>query len=383
MTLLCSGGNEGIFVESHRRYFKSSHTGIWRNCRYWIQPQIVSSSVVRNFTTFQASHDDLKGIKASIMKEEFFKSLESNALPDIANITENSEEFRKHLFAEWFDKDRSEFNQLKNKFHEFHKKEKIVDVMYMNPGAHEIVKKRLGDLVFPVQFNQTDTMHVVIPKMLKDALFEGWNEHGMNMLRVLFHYAHSLEISPVIQIGDDKFVFQPPIPPKNLKKPVNGYMYHKNQKCTYYNLFADDAEIAADPAVDEDMIDLSRTAATFSIIALFIMILGVFFTVYTFLNPRYMFKRLSGGVHFISGVCCSIVCHTLLASVKHAEQYLKFAFPDKATYTTGYGFFFGCLVAAINFISCITFFWYSKKKKGDKAATEELGMADENIQIGR
>ncbi|XP_070490979.1 uncharacterized protein [Chironomus tepperi] len=376
-------GGDGIFVESHRRYFKSSHTGIWRHCRYWIQPQIVSSSVVRNFTTFSTSYDGLKDAKAAIENEEFFKTLQNVDLPDIANITENSEEFRKHLFAEWFDKDKSDFAEMKSKFQSFHKKQKVMNVIYLNPGAHEIVKKRLEGLVFPLQFNKTDTMYVVIPEMLKDALFEGWNDHGMKMLKLLYHYANSLEINPTIQIGDNRFVFQPPFPPKSLKKPVNGFLYHKNQKCTYYNLFADEAEIAADPAVDEDMLDLSRTAATFSIIALFIMVLGVFFTVYTFLNPRYMFKRLAGGVHFISGICCVSVCRALHASVQHAEEHLKFAFPGDATYTTGYGFFFGCLVAAINLISCITFFWYSKKKKGDKAATEELGMADENIQIGR
>lgn len=81
------------------------------------------------------------------------------------------------------------------------------------------------------------------------------------------------------------------------------------------------------------MLDLSRTAATFSIIALFVMVLGVIFTVYTFLNPRYMFKRLAGGVHFISGACCVTVVRALHASVQHAEQHLKFAFPGDATYT--------------------------------------------------
>lgn len=376
-------GRDGIYVESHRRYFRSSHTGIWRVCRYALIPKAASPYVVRNFTSFSVLADNLQNTKDSIVKENFFKDLQKNDLPDLSSITEIDNEFKKHLFAEWFDKEQKDFKALKEKFKQFQKVEKSSSFVILDQSKRNEIMNAVGSLTVEFQFDKKENLTVVIPERLHNALFDGWEKNGVLILKVLNHFAKSLEIEPNVYVGGVRFLLRPPKPPKNFKKAANGFTYNDWKKCTYYNLFADDEAIAADPSIDEDMLDYTRTAATFSVITIFVMTMGFVFTIYTFLNPRYMFKRLAGGVHFISGISSATVCRLLHRSVQHAQEYLAFAFPPGSDYTVGYGFYFGCVVAAINFIACIMFFWYSRKRKGDKAATEELGMADEAINIGR
>jgi len=49
--------------------------------------------------------------------------------------------------------------------------------------------------------------------------------------------------------------------------------------------------------------DYARTGAAFSIIALVLSLGANFFTGYSINEPRYMFKRVAGSLHLITGEC--------------------------------------------------------------------------------
>ncbi|KAH9627859.1 hypothetical protein HF086_001755 [Spodoptera exigua] len=129
--------------------------------------------------------------------------------------------------------------------------------------------------------------------------------------------------------------------------------------------------------------DYVRTMISFGIISLFVMAMGCGFSVYTFHNPRYMFKRLAAGIHFISTSCTFVVVQVMMSSVDHMKKSVKFIYPERAYHYYNISFFLAWFVVLVNLFAAASFLWYSRKRKGDKAATDELAMADEPTIIGR
>ncbi|KAL6446748.1 hypothetical protein ACFW04_001286 [Cataglyphis niger] len=157
----------------------------------------------------------------------------------------------------------------------------------------------------------------------------------------------------------------------------------KYKECKYINMFPTDLEIELDKSLNLKVLNYAKTQVSFAIISVFVMVMGFCFSIYTFLNPRYMFKRLAAGIHFITAACNMVVIQVLLSSIKYESRHVFETFPEGALVKYDYSLILAWIVFLCNFMSGLAFLIFSRKRKRDKAPTEEIAMADEPTIIGR
>ncbi|CAK9802102.1 hypothetical protein ANTPLA_LOCUS3079 [Anthophora plagiata] len=153
-------------------------------------------------------------------------------------------------------------------------------------------------------------------------------------------------------------------------------------ECKNQDMFPTEKQFKLEPGLNT-VVNYSRTQVSFALISLFVMIMGFCFSIYTFRNPRYMFKRLAGGIHFISAACNMVVIQVLLSSIEFERKHVNLTFPQGAIMRYDFSLILAWIVFLCNLLSGCAFMVFSRKRKREKAPTEEIAMADEPTIIGR
>ncbi|XP_012271952.1 transmembrane protein 114 [Orussus abietinus] len=153
--------------------------------------------------------------------------------------------------------------------------------------------------------------------------------------------------------------------------------------CKFHNMFPAETPAKQNVDLDQTVLNYSRTQGSFAVMSMAIMLMGFGFSIYTFRNPRYMFKRLAGGIHFIGAACVMVVIQVLLSAAEYeSDRCTRQSSPD-AIMTYDYSLILAWFVFIGVLISGCAFMIFSKKRKRDRAPTEEIAMADEPTIIGR
>ena len=78
-----------------------------------------------------------------------------------------------------------------------------------------------------------------------------------------------------------------------------------------------------------------------------------------------------------------VVIEVLISSIDYERVHLPFVHPKGVEVDYGWSFALAWIVFLVLFCSGCAFMMYSRKRKGNKAPNDEMGMADEPTIIGR
>lgn len=157
----------------------------------------------------------------------------------------------------------------------------------------------------------------------------------------------------------------------------NGTPGAKESSCSFFSVFPSEEAIRQDMEIDRTILEYTRSEVAFCTLSLVMLLMAIGFSVYTFKEHRYMFKRLAGGVHFISAGVMMVVMEVENNSATYEERYLSSRLPKGCRWNFGFSYYFSWITFCLYVVIGLTFIVCSRKRKGLP------GLNDEPQIIGR
>lgn len=156
------------------------------------------------------------------------------------------------------------------------------------------------------------------------------------------------------------------------------------EECTSHKFFPEEHELKKDKKTDIQLVDYVRTGSAFAIISLLIMLLGHMFAFYTLRRPRYIVKRLTSLMHFMTAACVLVENEVFIRKIAYAQENLPDRIPADANTAYGFSFVLSWISFAVYVIAGAIFLFTSHKRKAEMAdAIDEFVEEDEPVVIRR
>ncbi|ESO87434.1 hypothetical protein LOTGIDRAFT_127872 [Lottia gigantea] len=158
----------------------------------------------------------------------------------------------------------------------------------------------------------------------------------------------------------------------------------ESEVCESHDLFPSEEDIQVDENIDSHYLDYTRTVIAFTIIAILLMSLVHCFAFYTIRRPRYIVKRLTALLHFMTAACILVLNEVFVKAIEHEKEHLAGRFPINGVSSYGFSFILSWLVFVVFVCVGLVFLFVSHKRKADMAdIDDELAQEDEPMQLGR
>lgn len=158
----------------------------------------------------------------------------------------------------------------------------------------------------------------------------------------------------------------------------SGVRGEQQSTCSFFPVFPSEEDMRNSMEVDRAILEYTRSEVAFCSIGFFLIVMGIGFSFYTFLEPRYMYKRLAGGVHFLCAGVMVVIMEVESNSMKYEEKYLAIRHPKGCSWKYGFSYYFNWITFCIFVLAGITFLVCSGKRK-----TLDLDTDDDPRIVGR